>query len=109
MEDLLLVPVRILFEIISEFLLEILFELAAEALSALPSRRIPHRLFRSGHMFPGISLFIAPILTGFTMHRIGQQLRNLGREPSKLATFYGGAIFAFAMALTRFVLLSANH
>jgi hypothetical protein len=118
-------------EIVGEFLLQILFELAAEALSALINRQressavvsaigmalagaaagllsawlFPHRLIATRVVLPGVSLFLAPIATGSAMHLLGKRLRHFGRYASNLATFRGGALFAFSMALIRWWLV----
>ena len=55
---------------------------------------------------PGLSLVLAPLAAGGAMYLLGEGLRTLGRNPSRLATFYGGAIFASAMALVRWRLIS---
>ena len=56
---------------------------------------------------PGVSLVIAPITAGLVMHAYGVWSEERGRHPSYLATFWGGALFAFAMAGTRRWILSA--
>jgi presenilin-like A22 family membrane protease len=62
------------------------------------------RLFARGPL-PGISLLLSPLGTGLAMHVLGEFWRNRGREASGLMTFRGGAIFAFGMALVRFLSL----
>jgi hypothetical protein len=59
----------------------------------------PTRLFQPGPL-PGASLLISPLVTGLVMDRYGRWRKGKG---SYLATFWGGALFAFGMALVRFV------
>jgi hypothetical protein len=134
-EDLLAELLGALLEIVGEFLLQILFELAAEALSALIHRRnqsgpavsavalafvgaaagllsawlFPHRLIGTRVVVPGVSLLLAPLATGAAMHLLGKRLRHLGQHTSDLATFRGGALFAFSMALIRWWLVGLPH
>ncbi len=135
MEDLLAELVAALLEIFGEFLLQILFELAAEVVSALIHRwrqsspavsavglafvgaaaglvsvwLVPHRLIGTRVALPGLSLLLAPIATGYAMHLLGKRLRDLGRYTSNLATFRGGAIFALSMALIRWWLVGRPY
>jgi hypothetical protein len=131
MGDILVELVLALFEIFGEFLLQLLFELAAEALTRLIKRKpqvepvatgialalggaaagllsawlIPHRLIATRPVLPGISLLLAPLATGYAMHLLGNRLRRAGRYASDLATFRGGALFAFSMAVIRWWLV----
>ena len=135
MEDLLAELLGALLEIVGEFLLQILFELAAEALSGLIKRGrqsspavsamglafvgaaagllsawlFPHRLIATRVVLPGASLLLAPLATGSAMHLLGKRLRHVGRYASNLATFRGGALFAFSMALIRWWLVGLPH
>jgi hypothetical protein len=54
---------------------------------------------------PGLSLVVSPIGTGIAMHWIGEWWRERGRDKPALFSFWAGAIFAFGMALVRFVYL----
>jgi hypothetical protein len=125
--DLLLELLAALLEIAGEFLLQIAFELVAEALTGVIVRRkhsgaaasvigpvgigviagllsawlFPHRLIATRVVIPGASLLLAPLATGYAMHLLGDRLRRLGRYPSNLATFRGGALCAFSIALIR--------
>lgn len=54
---------------------------------------------------PGISLFIAPGVTGLALKLIGSVLESNGIQHSPLTTWWGGATFAFAAAGSRFVLV----
>ena len=135
MEDLLGELIAALLEIFGEFLLQILFELIAEATSALIHRRrpssqpaclvglafagaaaglvsawlFPHRLIGTRVVLPGLRLLLAPIATGAAMHFLGKQLRHLGRYTSSLVTFRGGAVFALSMALIRWLLVGLSN
>lgn len=64
-----------------------------------PERIIPSR------SLPGASLIFAPLVTGAAMEYYGRWRVSRGGSPSRLATFWGGALFALAMAVTRFLLL----
>jgi hypothetical protein len=66
---------------------------APERLVPLPA--IPPR--------PGLSLVLAPLGVGAAMHAWGSFRRRRGHSPTNLATFWGGAAFAFAAALVRFL------
>ena len=129
--DLLAELLAAVLEIVGEFLLQIIFELAAEALAGLISGRkqtspavsaiglvfcgaaagllsgwlLPNRLITTRVVLPGVSLLLAPLATGSAMHVLGERLRRLGRQPSNLATFRGGAVFAFSMAMIRWWLV----
>jgi hypothetical protein len=63
---------------------------------------VPRRLV-SDSLLPGVSLMLAPLGTGLAMHWLGERWRDRGREPPALFSFRAGAIFAFGMALVRFV------
>jgi hypothetical protein len=134
-EDLLAQLLGALLEILGDFLIEIFFELAAEALSGVLAGLInfwkqsspavsaiglafsgavsgllsielfPHRLIAMRVALPAASLLLAPIATGSAMHLLGRHLRHVGRYASDLATFRGGAIVAFSMALIRWWLV----
>src|SRR5437762_3506492 len=65
----------------------------------------PHRMMRARQVVPGISLLLAPILTGRVMAWVGNRLRARNITPTALATFPGGALFAFGMALVRFLMV----
>jgi hypothetical protein len=52
---------------------------------------------------PGLSLIVAPLATGLVMHWLGAFWYQRTGERPALFTFRGGAVFAFAMALTRFL------
>ena len=135
MEDLLAELLGVLLEAVGEALLQIVFELAAEALRQLINGRkqrspvvsaiglavagavsgllsawlFPHRLMATRAVLPGVSLLLAPLATGTAMHFLGRLLRRFGRNPSDLATFRGGALFAFAMALIRWWIVGRTH
>jgi hypothetical protein len=62
----------------------------------------PIRLFGPAPL-RGASLFVSPLLAGVVMDRFGQWRERRGKPRSYLATFWGGALFAFTMALVRFL------
>ena len=51
----------------------------------------------------GASLLLSPLMTGAIMDRYGEWLEGRGGTRSFIATFWGGALCAFGMALVRFV------
>jgi len=123
-----------LFELIFEFILEILLEILAELglhsigeafhkrekrnpFFAVPGYMLlglitggvslllfPHSFIQS-QRFHGISLVIIPLLGGAVMSGIGLLRRRRGEELIQLDSFAYGAIFAFGMALIRFLFL----
>ena len=52
--------------------------------------------------FPGLSLFLVPLIAGGVMHFWGEYRRSRAHPSSNLATFYGGAAFGFGFAAVRF-------
>ncbi len=64
----------------------------------------PTRFTSPAHVFPGLSLLLAPLAAGLAMRWFGIRQRDRGYRPSRLATFWGGAVLAFAAALARFVM-----
>lgn len=134
-EDLLAGLLQALFEILGEALLEGLFGLIAEALGELigpiklPNQMvsaiglacvgaaagllsawvIPHRLIVTRARLPGLSLLLAPLVTGFAMEFLGRQLRRFGQKPTGIATFGGGVVFAFSMAAVRWWIVGVTH
>jgi hypothetical protein len=63
---------------------------------------LPRRLLPTGSIRGG-SLVLAPLVTGLLMQTYGDCRRQRGHTTTGLATFWGGAIFAFSMALVRFL------
>ena len=66
----------------------------------------PHRLIVAQLAVPGLSLILAPIVTALFMWFLGKLIRRSGRWASSLVTLRGGAIFAFSMALVRYLLVA---
>ena len=62
----------------------------------------PHPFIGSSR-FHGISLFITPLLTGFVMSSMGWLRKRQGKVVLRIDTFSYGFIFAFGMALMRFI------
>ena len=56
-------------------------------------------------LFRGASLVFSPVIAGTVMNLFGRWQRNRGRVTSFLATFWGGALLAFSVALTRLIIL----
>jgi hypothetical protein len=76
------------------------------AAGALTSLVWPARILQPGPV-RGASLIVSPLFTGVVMERYGQWREDRGATRSYIATFWGGAIFAFSMALVRFVWVGA--
>jgi len=53
----------------------------------------------------GISLVVSPVVMGIVMQLWGGLRRAQGHRTTNLATWYGGAAFAFGLALVRLVWL----
>ena len=59
-------------------------------------------LFRTGG-FHGVSLIVSPLLAGAAMSGVGWLRRRQGKRLLRLDKFAYGAVFAFGMALVRFL------
>jgi hypothetical protein len=66
----------------------------------------PKPLVQPARLLPELTLVLAPPATGGAMHIYGSWRRRRGGDPTLLATFWGGAIFAFAMGLARAVCIT---
>ncbi|MGA3370926.1 MAG: hypothetical protein ABSC48_04105 [Terracidiphilus sp.] len=64
----------------------------------------PHPLVHPSR-FHGVSVIASPLITGFVMFQLGRLLRNYGRRVMPIESFGYGFVFAFAMALVRFLML----
>jgi hypothetical protein len=60
------------------------------------------RFFQPGPM-PGLSLIVSPLCVGLIMHAWGRYRRQRGHTTTNLATFGGGAAFAFGSAVVRLI------
>lgn len=67
---------------------------------ALPNKLIPFS------RFPGISLFLFPFITGLALYILGRWRRSNEKNTTVLATFWGGSLFSFIFALTRYWMVS---
>jgi hypothetical protein len=76
--------------------------LAGVSAGVLSVLLIPQRLSPPSPL-PGVSLILAPIGTGIVMYGLGEIWRDRGKKAPALFSFRAGAIFAFGMALVRFV------
>ena len=126
MEELGVFLIQLLFEFLFQGLLEVLWELASSsykvtygrpnhhpivaaigyfvvgaALGAASLLVWPDRFFEPGPI-PGLSLLLSPLGAGVAMRGWGAYRRTRGHETTNLATFLGGAAFAFGTALVRF-------
>jgi len=75
------------------------------AVGAVSALLVPHRLI-SWKIAPVISLLVAPAVVGVFLHWFGIWRRRRGHATSHLATFYGGASFAFGSAVARYLMLA---
>ena len=75
------------------------------AIGRVWSLDFPQRLTTPTHAIPGISMFLAAVGAGLTMYWYGNWRRQHGGHPSRLATFQGGALFGFGVALARFLIV----
>ncbi len=120
---------EIIFQIICEVFIQVLFELGFHSLIE-PLKKRPNALLAGigysifGAIAGGISLFffkqlfvidpnlrivnlfVTPIFAGLAMSLLGRLREKNGREVIRLDKFTYGFVFAFAMALTRFLSLS---
>jgi hypothetical protein len=64
----------------------------------------PHALVHPSQ-FHGVSVIASPVLTGLAMFELGRLLRSHGRSVMPIDSFGYGFVFAFAMALVRFLML----
>jgi len=79
--------------------------LAGAAIGLVWSLDFPQRLTTPAHTIPGSSMPLAALAAGLTMHWYGNWRRNHGGHPSGLATFQGGALFGYGLALMRFLMV----
>jgi hypothetical protein len=68
---------------------------------------IPHRVAPAGPV-PGVSLVVAPLVSGAAMQGIGTLWVRFGWDRPAIFTFRGGAIVGFAMGLMRFSYLQLH-
>lgn len=53
----------------------------------------------------GLSLILSPLFAGCTLFVFGKLRRQRGHKTSRLATFWGGALFALAFAIVRWIMI----
>jgi hypothetical protein len=66
---------------------------------------LPARILQPSPV-PGASLMLSPLFAGVLMEQYGRWRERRGGDHSFMATLWGGALFAFAMALVRFLLVA---
>ena len=71
-------------------------------------RRWNERPWEMLRPWAGLSLLISPPVNGLLSDAFGAWRERHGRSRSYLATFWGGALFAFGMAGARFLFLNAR-
>ncbi|HXN47947.1 MAG TPA: hypothetical protein VN893_14975 [Bryobacteraceae bacterium] len=75
------------------------------AIGLVWSLDFPQRLTIPAHTIPSASIPLATIAGGLTMYCYGNWRRRHGGHPSGLATFEGGALFGYGLALARFLMV----
>jgi hypothetical protein len=80
------------------------FVIVGAVLGFITTLIFPERIFPEPPL-KVISLIVSPIAVGFAMHFFGSWRRRRGHDTSYLATFWGGALFAFALTFVRFILV----
>jgi uncharacterized protein YacL len=68
----------------------------------LLSSLVPQRVLPTPAI-PGISLIVSPFVVGLIMRAFGNWREKNGHQPTVLASFWGGALFAFSTALVRWL------
>ena len=64
-------------------------------------RAFPHAIVRPSR-FHGVSVLVAPVITGLVMAGIGMVLRRKGKKTTGIESFAYGFAFAFGMAAARY-------
>jgi hypothetical protein len=80
-----------------------MFALAGVGAGLLSAWLFPHPIVPPSS-FHGVSLIVAPLVTGALMGFLGRGIRRRGRRSVAIESFRYGFIFALAVALVRFVL-----
>ena len=78
--------------------------LLGAGLGALFTLVVPARILPVSAV-PGLSLVLSPLACGALMHFYGRWRRARGGDTTIVATFLGGAAFAFGMALVRWLMV----
>ena len=81
------------------------YAVAGFCLGAFSGYVLPSRLLPAPRT-SGISLLVSPVVSGVAMHLWGSFRAERGRPATSMATFWGGASFAFGCALGRFVAIA---
>lgn len=77
------------------------------ALAAVLTLAVPQRILPRGGT-PGTSLILSPVGAALLMLWWGALRRAAGHPTTSLATWYGGAAFAFGAALVRFAMVDGR-
>ena len=65
---------------------------------------LPQRIFPKPTL-PDVSLIVSPMIAGYLMKLFGNWRLKKGYQPTDLASFFGGALFAFSIALVRWFMV----
>jgi len=93
------------FDRIGPVLSGVVFALLGCGAGLLSLAVFPHPVFLT-HRLHGASLLISPIAAGFGMSFIGWMVGRRGGSRARIETFRYGFIFALAMAIVRFALVT---
>ncbi len=64
----------------------------------------PHPLVHQSRLH-GVSVVLSPLIAGFAMSQLGRLLRRYGKRVMPIESFGYGFVFAFGMAVVRFLML----
>src|SRR5215468_2079195 len=91
---------ELLLQVLGQVVLELGIGLLGTLTGLAASLLLPRRVLPRSPV-PGLGLLVSPLLAGGIMRALGDWRRARGGDPSLLATFWGGALFAFAVAVVR--------
>ena len=127
MEEIFEVVLQFIFELMLQLIFEVFSEMGLHSLDAVFERPVRHPWLASlGYFLLGaaaggisllairtslihhpsarlVNLFLTPVLAGLVMFSIGRWRQKQGRELVRLDRFGYGFLFAFGMALVRFL------
>jgi hypothetical protein len=69
---------------------------------------VVHQRLLPSPPFPGVSVLVVPFVLGAAMHAWGRLQSKVGKEPSRLATWYGGGLMGLGLAVGRLLGLRLN-
>lgn len=78
--------------------------LLGACVGALLSQLVPQQIWPAPAI-RGVSLLLSPLAGGLIMRLFGRWRVSKGHQPNAIATFWGGAAFAFGVALVRWLMV----